>query len=112
MTEYRLVAEPAADADVEAVFGWYENEGPAWGSSSSTSFVRRMGASWMGRSSIAICDPESAGRSSDGFRTQSTSLSKSRRSSCSPSCTRIATLPRGRGGEANTAMQLPGFAGS
>jgi hypothetical protein len=26
MTTYRLVAEPAADVDVEAVFGWYENE--------------------------------------------------------------------------------------
>ena len=26
MTAYRLIAEPEADADVEAVFGWYENE--------------------------------------------------------------------------------------
>ena len=26
MTEYRLVAEPRADVDVEAAFDWYENE--------------------------------------------------------------------------------------
>jgi len=33
MTGYRLVAEPAVDADVEAVFGWYENEDPGLGAS-------------------------------------------------------------------------------
>ena len=26
MTEYRLISEPPADVDVEAAFGWYENE--------------------------------------------------------------------------------------
>ncbi len=26
MTTYRLVAEPAADLDVEAAFAWYQNE--------------------------------------------------------------------------------------
>ncbi len=26
MTPYRLVAEPAADLDVEAAFAWYQNE--------------------------------------------------------------------------------------
>jgi toxin ParE1/3/4 len=31
MTGYRLVAEPAADAEVEAVFSWYENESPGLG---------------------------------------------------------------------------------
>jgi hypothetical protein len=34
MTGYRLVAEPAVDADVEAVFGWYENESRGRGLSS------------------------------------------------------------------------------
>lgn len=31
MTGYRLVAEPAANADVEAAFVWYENERPGLG---------------------------------------------------------------------------------
>lgn len=31
MSGYRLVAEPAADADVVAAFGWYENETPGLG---------------------------------------------------------------------------------
>jgi hypothetical protein len=72
MTGYRLVAEPAVDADVEAVFGWYENESRGWGSSSSASFAPRTGASWMDPSSIAISGPESGGLSSGGFLTPST----------------------------------------
>lgn len=31
MTEYRLRSEPRADLDVEAAFGWYENERPGLG---------------------------------------------------------------------------------
>ena len=31
MTEYRLVAEPPADLDVEAAFDWYEKEQPGLG---------------------------------------------------------------------------------
>ena len=31
MTTYRLIAEPEADADVEAVFAWYEHEEPGLG---------------------------------------------------------------------------------
>lgn len=31
MSAYRLVAEPAVDADVEAAFHWYENESPGLG---------------------------------------------------------------------------------
>lgn len=31
MTAYRLVAEPAVDADVEAAFQWYEKENPGQG---------------------------------------------------------------------------------
>lgn len=31
MSGYRLVAEPAVDADVEAAFHWYENENPGLG---------------------------------------------------------------------------------
>lgn len=31
MTEYRLISEPPADADVEAAFEWYENERPGLG---------------------------------------------------------------------------------
>lgn len=32
MTTYRLVAEPAADLDVEAAFAWYQNERAGLGS--------------------------------------------------------------------------------
>ena len=31
MMPYRLIAEPEADADVEAVFEWYEHEEPGLG---------------------------------------------------------------------------------
>ena len=31
MTTYRLIAEPEADADVEAAFEWYEQEEPGLG---------------------------------------------------------------------------------
>jgi len=31
MTGYRLIAEPEADADIEAVFAWYEREEPGLG---------------------------------------------------------------------------------
>ena len=31
MIEYRLISEPPADVDVEAAFGWYENERPGLG---------------------------------------------------------------------------------
>ena len=31
MTEYRIVAEPAVDADIEAAFQWYESEEPGLG---------------------------------------------------------------------------------
>ena len=31
MSEYRLVSEPQADLDIEAVFGWYEKEQPGLG---------------------------------------------------------------------------------
>ena len=31
MSEYRLVSEPQADLDIEAVFGWYEKEQPGVG---------------------------------------------------------------------------------
>lgn len=31
MTEYRLVAEPRVDRDVEATFAWYESERPGLG---------------------------------------------------------------------------------
>lgn len=31
MTDYRLVAEPRADLDIEAGFRWYENERPGLG---------------------------------------------------------------------------------
>lgn len=107
MTGYRLVAEPAVDADVEAVFGWYKNESRGRGSSSSASFAPRTGASWMDPSSIAISGPESGG----GFRTSSTFPLRSLRSSSLLSCMRIAIRPHGRGGEAETATQVTGFAG-
>lgn len=31
MTDYRLVAEPQADLDIESAFEWYENEKPGLG---------------------------------------------------------------------------------
>jgi len=31
VTEYRIVAEPAVDADIEAAFQWYESEEPGLG---------------------------------------------------------------------------------
>ena len=31
MSEYRLVSEPQADLDIEAVFDWYEKEQPGLG---------------------------------------------------------------------------------
>ena len=31
MSEYRLVSEPQADLDIEAVFNWYEKEQPGLG---------------------------------------------------------------------------------
>ena len=31
MIEYRLISQPPADLDVEAAFGWYENERSALG---------------------------------------------------------------------------------
>jgi hypothetical protein len=72
VTDYRLVAEPQADADVAATFVWYENEQAGLG----LEFLDELRAVW-----------HPAARCSGAFLTRCTSRWKAMWSSYSPSFT-------------------------
>lgn len=103
MTEYRLISEPPADADVEAAFEWYENDkGLGW--SSSMSFAPPTTASLMARTSTRSYAAASGARFSSVFRMQSTSPSKAMSLSSLQCCMLVAIQQSGSIAEANTPL--------
>lgn len=97
MTAYRLVAEPAADRDIEGAFGWYQSERAG------------LGLEFLDELRVAY------GRIADGplkYRELRSGLRWSRTSwSFSPSYMPIGILRNGKLAEANPAIERTGFAG-
>ena len=60
MKRYRIEAEPAVEADVEAAFGWYESEEPGLG----FEFLEELRAAYH-----RILDHAEPGQNEDGITT-------------------------------------------